>query len=467
MASRAAYLSRLRRAFLVRAHPDRLHSFHDSDVRSRQASAVQAIIQRLQESDVSAWQQSAGCGTLPRKVNFQTVRCLVIPLGQKKGNAQTAKLRLGGTVDEVLADIAMAVRQSGAADIPLPTLSTPLNQTTNQTTSQIYGKNHKNPPKLQGRVLKDFLSSIELSTIDDRKLARVEAHAAAASVRNAFGFAMVDATKIGWSSKSVAVLLRRLLSLHVEFSAQIRPSFYPWKLSYSSSVIEDGAIDEYGGKILLNPAATNVQWLQGLQSVTDATNTRMLQIREDIEKWRKALQEQQGMRLMKGFTCSSQDYYCFLKRLMESRDTATEEIPSSNLPRINSIDAVVEDMLVCVKPEVTNAGSIMLGSSMNASVCKAAFDRLSSIASDRRSLFKEERILTKTMAHQAQNVLGLERISFDERTLSHEDFRKSVGRLIAASNQFEIASHLLNIIATDRFCYIGDDGALAIPHNWC
>lgn len=472
MGSRAAYLSRLRRAFLIRVHPDRLHSFRDSDLRAQQSATVQAIIQRLQETDVSAWQSGRSNSTpiLKRNATFKTVKCLVIPSSQNAA-VLTAKLRLGGNVDDVLTDMAKALRESGATEIPMPTSSTPLNHNAKNTTSVgDSGRSYQTPPRLKGRVLKEFLSSIELSIIEDRKLARIEAHAVASSVRNAFGFAAVDATKIGWSSKSVVVLLRRLLSLHAEFASHTRPSFYPWKLSFSSAVNEEGVVDEYSGKILLNPSGTNVQWLRGLQAVTDATNSGMLQTRAEIEEWTTELQKRRGIRLRKGFTCNSRAYHYFMKDLIESIDEVNEPSWTNetlNLPRIDGVDAVVEDMLVCIRPEITKTGSIMLGSHMTATVCMNAFSRLSYMARDRRSSFKEDKIQSREMARYAQNVLGLERISFDERTLAHDDFRNSVNRLMTTSNELQVSGHLLRMVATDRFCYIGDDGALVIPHNWC
>jgi hypothetical protein len=497
MLTRAAYLSRLRRAFLIRVHPDRLHSVKDDLLRVQQAAAVQAIIQRLQESDVAEWQQSSSAaGTSSTQASrgqhsgpmSRSVQCLVLPLNS--GNNATihkAKIRLNSNVNVLLGDLSDALRQSGAAEIPMPLddssfASSPTKRPPSANHHHYQSGSHdephaapQTPPRLQRRMLNEFLSTVQMSTIAERKQSRLEAHAVAASVRNAYGFLAVDATRIGWSSQSVVILLRRLLSVQAEFASTVRPSYYPWKLVFSSSVCEEGAIDLHGAMLLLNPAGTNVQWLCGLELVNGSTNQAMLQIREEMDIFVKRLQSTWSVRLRKGFTCTSRAYYGALKRLC---DEVTALFPDSNcvvvdrssttsLPSVEDVDVVIEDYTVCSRPQVTKSGSIMLGTRVTAVECKGAVETLSLEANRRGQLFKEEKALSRQAARQAQQCLGLERVFFDDRTLSPHDFRQSLGRLVAKSDEYNMVGHLLEIVATDHFCHIADDGALVIPHNWC
>jgi hypothetical protein len=451
MLTRAAYLSRLRRAFLIRVHPDRLHSVKDDLLRVQQAAAVQAIIQRLQESDVAERQQSSSsAGTSSTQTSrvqhggpiSRSVQCLVLPLNS--GNNATihrAKIRLDSNVHVVLEDLSDALRQSGAAEIPMPLDDSSFASSPAKRPPSANHHHHHHqcgghdephaapraPPRLQRRKLNEFLSTVQMSTIAERKQSRLEAHAVAASVRNAYGFLAVDATRIGWSSQSVVILLRRLLSVQAEFASTMLSSYYPWKLVFSSSVCEEGAVDLHGAMLLLNPAGTNVQWLRGLELVNGSTNQAMLQIREEMDIFVKRLQSTWSVRLRKGFTCTSRAYYGALKRLCDevtslypdSNCAVADRFSTTSLPSVEDVDVVIEDYTVCSRPQITKSGSIMLGSRVAADECKGAVETLSLEANRRRQLFKEETALSRQAARQAQQCLGLERVLFDNRTLSH------------------------------------------------
>lgn len=277
--SRASAVSRLRRAFLLRAHPDRFARF-DNSVRRSQANLVQALSARLSSPDFAAysrpdnassgggggdgssWRSNRGSGDGGGEGAYKGLYGFV--LERKDGSLLRRTINLDDTVEQVLRSIADALLSSGASKSSIPDVPPPPRPSSNggaaggQGTSSAWAWappsssdathsdiDHRFDVNTRlGRNLLHFLRSPSAAStlIDERRSRRLDAHSAALAVRRAYGFLSVDGTSIGWSSESLAACLGRLMDLKEEYgdTALRVDSFYPLRLVIG---YEDGYSD--------------------------------------------------------------------------------------------------------------------------------------------------------------------------------------------------------------------------------
>lgn len=480
--SRAAYVSRLRRAFLLRVHPDR---FRDDDVRARQATLVKALANRMTQSDFTAWLQHRE----PRR-NQLLVDPAIYPYEMEKrdGSMLKSAISLGKSVDEILDAIANALKRSGAASIPAPTkeiqeirLDSAAFRSYVENTSTS-GTGHVDPRydvrSNKGRDLKHFLGEATLiHQVRERRADRVDAQAVALQVRRVYQFAAVDATETGWSSASVAVLLRRFLSLHEEFADKLRvASFYPIRLVFSPREIPDDrdvALDLYWGMLLLNPASTSIQWLEELQLVTDDC-LKEIQSHRDLSVTRtNCAQGSLGVKLKKGFTCTGREYHTFLERVASRNAGGIRSVSAGSfVPMKEPVHAVVEAESSCRRAFVTSAGLIRLGAGMSETECVDSVDRLSILAREASAADKAGLTRCKDAVAAVQSQLGLHKV-YRTGSVSHDEFFECLSRLLSLSREEDqqllhrtLTGISLGIAATGHVCHMSDDGSVVIPHNW-
>ena len=171
-------------------------------------------------------------------------------LEKRDGSLLKTSISLATDVESILAAMATALERSGAARLPKPAAASsaapePTNTSDDAAPSETdafpgvsfamghsrYGGGNSgvidhryDVQSNRGRRLRHFLKRIldhDHEVIQQRRQHRAEAQAVARQVRQFYGFAAVDAvTDLGWSSQSVAVLLRRLLDLHREYFAK-------------------------------------------------------------------------------------------------------------------------------------------------------------------------------------------------------------------------------------------------------
>lgn len=494
--SRTAYVARLRRAFLLRVHPDR---FRDENVRVQQAALVKSLANRMLQSDFTAWMRQRE-PSYPNRQHVVDDNTDLYPYVMEKrdGSLLTSSLSLGTSVDEILNSMASALKRSGAASLPVPPndthkpkpSSTDFRTFTSGTTasSKTGSVDHRyNVRSNRGRDLSHFLGG-EVAQLHDaireRRAARIDAQAVALQVRRVYQFAAVDATETGWSSASVAVLLRRLLSLHEEFSDKFHvTSFYPVRLVFSPRDVPDdcktAALDLYGGILRLNPASTSIQWLEALQLVTDGS-LREIQLHRDCLLQRtKAVQGSLCVKLKKGFTCTSRDYHIFLDQFSarSSNDNISSNETDSFLPMLEPVQAVVEAESSCRRAVVTNSGLIRLGAGMSEGECIESISRLSATARERSDAENANVGRLQDAISAVQWQLGLQKV-YRTGAVSHAEFLDCLLRFLMVLSPQEqeseqqqllhqsLTGHSLAIAATGHFCHLADDGSVVIPHNW-
>jgi hypothetical protein len=485
---RSVYLARLRRAFLLRVHPDR---FRCASIRSGQSHLVKSLASRLSQADFTSWQQHGRIAPPPFSSPNEE-KTLSYVLEQRDGSLLRTSLSLDVSVDSILKSMASALRQVGAAaslpeapeedEEPVMTHTAPFPS----AHPSWGGETPRTPPmSRRGRDLFRFLSSYGGNEIEERKASRMDAQASALTVRSVYGFAAVDATSLGWSSAWVAVLLRRLLALHDEHAEtkfRVR-SFYPIRLQFTNAAVvtacDASKLDLYGGVLKLSPAATSIQWLETLQMVTEGTIEEIQHCQARILEYSKHLQGSLGVKLKKGHSCSNQEYYSFLEELWKLSTTNTvdgQEVGNALMTEMTI--ATVESSEACRRPMVTSEGSIRLGAGMAVDQVVSAISRLGPQARERRSEHERQLQRCKEVVHQAQWQLGLQRVYRTGSLVSQEEFLDCLVRLLAAAAetpseqetkrvlQMGLGGNSLGIAGTGQFCHLADDGSLVIPHNW-
>lgn len=463
-------MARLRRAFLLRVHPDR---FREAPIRAQQARLVQALSNRMSQPDFSAWQQRDD-----RTFN-STSNKDVYPfvLEKRDGSLLQSSLAMNASVDSILSTIVHALEEVGASLPEPPPVRRHVSSTHRKQTSNDHPpKRHTSNGRPRGRSLQQFLADRQQpEEIQKRRISRVDAQAAASAVRRLYHFQAVDATTLGWSSAWVATLLRRLLELHPSNPHFKVDSFYPIRLLFTNAAakisIEEGnhhALDLYGGVMRLSPAGTSVQWLETLGSVTYQRIEQIHYHQQRLLEFTKKIQTVLGVKINKGYSCGHAEYYAFLERLSNSLDshiTSTLVLQSFHLST-KPIVMTVESSQMCRRPLVTHDGKLRLGSFMDTSTILRSIAELGPVAMKRRHEHAEQMLQQKEWIQQAQSQLGLQQVY---TTAAHADFVKSIQRLLVETDesmQQRLGGNALGIAASDRFCHLADDGSLVIPHNW-
>jgi len=551
MSARSVYVSRLRRAFLLRVHPDRFLAQHQ---RRQQAALVQALANRMARPDFGQWQSQAQSSQSQQSSYFadassSTSSCTYpYVLEKRDGSFLKTSISLATDVESILTAMATALEQSGAAKLPKPASSAEPTNTSHAAAAPSESSDTLFPgfamgysrygggksrgtidhrydvQSNRGRRLRHFLKRIldhDHEVIQQRRQHRVEAQAVARQVRQCYGFAAVDAvTDLGWSSQSVAVLLRRLLDLHREYfqktndnNNQHHPeqqpllsSFYPLRLQFSPREVPGDlgdCLDVYAGVLRLNPASTSLQWLDALRFVTAHKLRVVVEHRRRLACAREAGQAAlrsggaAAVKLRQGHSCSSREFFAFLERLgvsaaleketgaTDNNDETSPQEQEERLPALEPLTAVVESDAACRRPKVTERGWIRLGAGMDLGQCRDAVGKLSSRARTAATHEQESLQQCRRAVRAVQWRLGVQRVYrvLPESTVPHPQFLDCLARLLrqAAANEASsvdggdedgggwsrsLAGNSLGIAGAGQFCHLADDGSLVIPHNW-
>lgn len=501
--SRALYLSRLRRAFLLRVHPDRFRMY-DSDIRVRQATLVKALSSRMGQVDFAAWQRSdlispGYCkasyqlSTSATEKNEEYVYCVE----RRDGSLQSQSICLHTSVEEIIDAMQKALKRSGAAQIPAPSdLSSEgsllaRSKATDEVTSPESMAQELNPSftseqsshvdyrfdkvSQRGRDLSQFLDKLKFDDVEDRKQSRTDAQAAAQATRQRYQFQSVDATSMGWSSNSVAVLLRRLLELYEEHGDKLQvTSFYPLRIVFTPDDFHN-SLDIYGGVLRLNSGSTPIQWLQHLQRIDASTMEEVKRHRELLSERVKIVQSTLGVKLKKGFSCSNRDYWYFVEGLLPDAHLYSEQPNADALVVIESKDEVgsqaitvtVESSYTVRRPKVTQEGTVRVGANSDRHFLNSTIARFTDQARTRMRQTERQKETCRTLTQRLQYEWGLQRV-YSLGTVSLDHYCEALARLLTTRpfNLDRLAGQQLGIAASGHFCHLSDDGSIVIPYDW-
>lgn len=523
--SRSVYLSKLRRAFLLKIHPDRFRN-HSASVRTEQATLMSALENRFSDQDFIVWQQNNSssynhrhhlAGVPPpspfntNQNNNDNNNNFPYIVEKRDGSFLRTSIQLNGSVEQIIESITETLKGSGVAPsslpAPPPTATLDNHDEVRRSRSHFHQRfepsdeqhqhyNHHHyggggridhrfdVQSRQGRDLFHFFETTQ-STLNDeilqRRKSRMDAQAAAMEVRRLYRFQSVDATTLGWSSASVAVLLSQLLAFHEEHSSKFKVnSFYPSTLLFTSDEYRN-SLDVYGGVIRINPAMTPLQWLEAMQQIKKEHLELIRQNRSTLIDMTKFVQGSVGVKLKKGNSCTSPEYFEFVRRLYEgssrtsSNDQDETASSASSSLILEPVTVTVESSQACRRPIVTKEGTIRIGTNMAevSDVCYAV-TKLAGQAREKSNEHSKKQQLCTQVIEQMQWVLGLQRVYRLNQTVSTTEFLNCISRILHVvsdegqhhQTQHQImiqllkaglAGNSLGIANSGHFCHLADE----------
>jgi hypothetical protein len=466
-------------------HPDRFRQEKPS-VKANQAILVKAISDRFQESDFIAWQQNS---SLPRIHGLAHSKHYPYVVERRDGSFLNASLNLNQPVEEILASITATLKQAGVTSLPiLPKEPAHLHSKATAGATGAHPQTQQYPSGIdhrydvisrRGRDFWYFLKELDTLEIEKRQLFRTDAQSAALEVRRTFQFQSVDATSLGWSSESVAMLLRQLLLLHDEHDFHVR-SFYPIRCMFQSderTSYTPASLDLSSGILLLNPAATPVQWLENLRQVTPEAIDTIKESGRRLVEWTKLAQRALGVKLRKGHSCTSREYHAFLRQICSDlAETESVVIAAENRSPdsliLEPLVATVEADEACRRAIVTTDGSIRVGAGMSTKRVQQFIAKLSADARARLVDHRREMEHCKKAIGQMQWDLGVQNV-YATRNVNTTVFCASLTRILTCEEAEQkrqlkagLTGHSLGIASSGHFCHLSDDGSVVIPHDW-
>lgn len=485
---RSVYLARIHRAFLLRVHPDRFRS-QPWEVRQQQAELVSAIGNRLASADILAYT----CGNDDRgewaTINIDRKTYHYV-LEHKDGSLLKLSMKLHNSVEDVLRNISRALEAAGTTSLPTPPPPRKKAKASNPSSKMSGGNGihwassfgQSNPRggvdhrydinSSKGRDLFRFLKCIDNDLVEERRAHRIDVTAVALVARRAFSFSSVDGTGLGWSSASLAILLRSLVALHEEHQSKFRvQSFYPLRLVLSSEEFEY-PLDLFGGILYLNPASTPIQWLDHLLLVTDHTlqevRSKQKQLQENLERLQRSYG---GVKFQKGYSCSNEDYHVFLHRLADNHQPTPDGglAQSSTALTLGRVVVTVESPQACRRSIVTKDGIVRVSAAMDGQQVAAAVSKWSQEASERVLQEENFRDRCRRTIEQAQWELGLQKV-YRTKLVRTDQVLECLVRLLAMGQKDQLRRNLagnsLGIAGGGQHCHLGDDGSVVIPWDW-
>ena len=321
--------------------------------------------------------------------------------------------------------------------------------------------------------LMNFLQHMNPNDIKTRKLNRINATAAALVARRAWKLSAIDGTGLGWSSASMAILLRKFTELYDEHKSKLRTkSFYPFRLVFSGDEFNT-RVDLYSGVILLNPAATPLQWLETLQTITDESVTQLKHNRVILEQNLSLVESHLNVRVRKGYSCEPSDYHHFMSEMaMASVNTEANDKSNTSLtPQLNNVCLVIESSQACRRCSVRKDGNIEAGVGMDMHEIRNALYKFAAASVEykkRESQHKHEFNKFQQRVVYEYGVQNVEKVSnivtYDQMSdclihlLGKEDDEKEKLRSY-------MAGQTVGITGRGQPCHLGDDGSIQMPWN--
>lgn len=344
-----------------------------------------------------------------------------------------------------------------------------------------------------GRNLMTFLNTLDLEEVERRKTSRIDAAEAARNVKFTYKFEAVDVTRINWSSDNLSKSLSSLSHLHREHGSKLKvQSFYPLHLVLTSDDHQE-RLCVYGGTLLLNAAATPLQWLRVMMSVNEEHLVEVKQKREELYAFTRQIQEVLPVKLRKGATCSAMDYYYCLKGIAEvteammmvndcdnngellSDGDSALTMTSTSLTHASTVTISVEAFGSYRRAVVTKDGIIRVGADITAESVIATCQRLSEEAASKREKAEERDLKCRDLMKRVKDTFELLYLRRQPRsTVTSDQILNSLGRLLEMRQNLReheiIKSQLyrnsLRIAASGQLCQLGSDGSIVLPWDW-
>eukprot|EP00578_Thalassiosira_sp_NH16_P028144 CAMPEP_0181092376 /NCGR_PEP_ID=MMETSP1071-20121207/8887_1 /TAXON_ID=35127 /ORGANISM="Thalassiosira sp., Strain NH16" /LENGTH=507 /DNA_ID=CAMNT_0023174555 /DNA_START=7 /DNA_END=1526 /DNA_ORIENTATION=+ len=495
----SVYVPRLRRAFLLQVHPDRFRSQSES-VRKQQARLVQALSDRMTEHDFLAYTASSSKLSSPVHTSYSqgektpAYDSYPFSIEKRDGTISRESIQLDNS-----SPYQILGRMAESINFPLPPPPPPqfseitfdahnergeLNQPIFHQNGAMTMRNgvdqfifshgwgshrHKTPGSTERDIL-HFLKNMDFDDIKQRKLDRINATAAALVARRAFKFSAVDGTGLGWSSASLSMLLSRLTSLHEEHQNFFHTgSFYPFRLLISSDEFQK-KVDLFGGIIRLNPAATSLQWLGTLLSVSDESVASFKKNRIELKKNLSIVENALGLKAVKGHTCPPGEYHRCVERLAtESHHHGTHEDEQSLVAAVSKATLVIESSQTCRRGRLRKDGNFEVGAGMDLNGIRKTIAEFAIKSNRHKQTESEKQERCKELVRQVMYEFGVQRVNRVGPIVESDQMLDCLSFLLNKdeSEKDEIRGYLtgqsIGIAGRGQLCHLGDDGSIIIP----
>lgn len=481
--SRSAYVARLRRAFLLRVHPDRFRT--QPKLIKEQSSLIQALSDRLGEPDflryVTLTISLDHSGTSSAVKNVYTQQTFSIET--KKSGVVKTSIALNKSPSEILQSMAQLCNFPPPPAPPQPMLSEQEFEI-DYTNEQVIQNNEQDlfqflrygayarPKKRQSKNtnLIQFLESDGIADdIKERRLNRINATSAAQIARQLYKFISIDGTRLGWSSASMTICLQRLTALHDEHQNKLRTkSFYPFRLILSSDEFQR-KVDLWAGEIRLNPSATSMQWLSILETVTDqsvqALKTNQHLLKENLDIVEEMLQ----LRVVKGHTSDAEDFFECIRLLARQSEERIAQIDAdeSRLAILsNKSSLVIESEQACRRGNLRKNGSFEVSTSMSIDSIRSTISKYAKRSNEILNAEYRKKQESRMMMQQVSNEFGAK--VHKPNLVSYDQLMQCLTTLLEKDESEKdelrrlLAGHSIGV-STGLKLHVSDDGTIMIP----
>ena len=466
----SAYVAQLRRAFLLRVHPDRFRT--QPKLVKRQSSLIQALSDRLQEPDFLKYINPTisldQYNDAPYKNNVYHNQTFSIDT--KSGVVETS-LSLNESPSKILSSMAQL------CNFPPP--PSPPSQGVQSHEPVLfehlrYGSyaNRKKGQK-QNTNLIQFLETAGLAdSIKERRLNRINATSAAHVARQLYKFISIDGTRLGWNSASMTICLSRLTALHDEHKNKLRTkSFYPFRLILSSDEFQR-KVDLWAGDIRLNPAATSMQWLSILENVNDETVQILKRNQLEMKKNLAIVEDMLKLRVVKGHTSDAKDYFEFIQRLASQKEKGfkIKDADVSNLAILtNKNSLVIESDQACRRGTLRKNGSFEVSTTMSIDNIRSTINRYAIKSNEILNTESEKKRDCSSMIEQVTNEFGV-KVNKPSKVVSNDQLLKCLSTLLEKDNSEKDALRRVLTgqsigVSAGLKLHLSDDGSIMIPWN--
>lgn len=392
----------------------------------------------------------------------------------KEGNLIKSSIQLNSTPRQILESM------SATINFPPPPESPSVHSVHNPNSvddliwnAGAFGNNKSVSRTKRDCNLMSFLQDMNLDDIKERKMNRINASAAALVARRAFQFSAIDGTGLGWSSASLAILLSRLTELYEEHKCKLQTkSFYPFRLVLSGDEF-NRKIDLHSGVILLNPAATPLQWLNTLQAVTDESVQRLKHNRKALGQNLSKVESFLDVRITKGYTSEPELYHDFIQNivLISANYAANQNDKVSLTLQLNNTCLVVESEQACRRCKLRKDGNIEVGIGMSLDEIRRALNKFAAQSNEYKQAVLHQKHELKQLQERAIYEFGVHSIQRVGTLVTHDQMSDCLLHILKREEDEKdelrtfISGQSLGITGRGQPCHLGDDGSIVIPWN--
>ena len=236
----------------------------------------------------------------------------------------------------------------------------------------------------------------------------------------------------------------------------------------------------YAGTIKLNPAATSLQWLGVLTTITE-DSIRTLQEKQSILKHNMLNVEQAlRVRLVQGYTCASEDYHHYIEQLASDirQSIATNEIidKANNTELIIqsniAITLVIESNHECRHGKLRKDGKLVIGTMMKLHEVQCTINKYASRANEYIHMENEKQLLFQQLVHRVMYDYGVIKINkVSSMVITIDDMCSCLVTLLSKEEDEKIilqnylTGQSIGIAGCGQLCHLGDDGSIILPAN--